>query len=374
MVLALAPERFKGGTMAVTISQIAKIAGVSRGTVDRAIHGRAGIDPDVKQNIHRIMEELNYKPNTVAIALKNNHKIKKIGIITVPSTQNPFYKEIETGIDAAVEFYLSHGCSVIKEYLYAFQPEEQLHCIETLLQQHIDGMILAPMDHVDIQSRINEAAQSIPIITYNTDLTGINRLCFIGHHHMAAGRTAGELMGKSLKKHGSIAVFIGTSKIAAHVERLQGFLEVMNERYPQYDILPTCETLDHDLIGYELTKELMEQQDHLIGIYASAAGQIGIAKALVESNQSHAVTMICFDLVPEIMRLVKDNVIDYTIGQDPFLQGYMPIKLMYEYLVLGINPTQSKYFTNIDIKLNESVMYQGFERFTGEPSEATCHL
>ena len=60
--------------MKFTIKQIADMAGVSRGTVDRVIHNRYGVKPDVKERVEKILTEINYKPNVIAQALKRSEK------------------------------------------------------------------------------------------------------------------------------------------------------------------------------------------------------------------------------------------------------------------------------------------------------------
>lgn len=55
--------------MAITSKEIAELAGVSRGTVDRALKGREGVNPKTKERILKIAEENNYKPNLIGKAL-----------------------------------------------------------------------------------------------------------------------------------------------------------------------------------------------------------------------------------------------------------------------------------------------------------------
>ena len=52
-----------------TIKDIAKLCGVSEGTVDRAINDRAGINPETKKRIMEVVEQMNYKPDRIAQSL-----------------------------------------------------------------------------------------------------------------------------------------------------------------------------------------------------------------------------------------------------------------------------------------------------------------
>ena len=67
--------------MSVTSKQIAELAGVSRGTVDRALHNRGRVNPEVAQRILQLAEELGYQPNPIGRALVKKAQRFKIGVI-----------------------------------------------------------------------------------------------------------------------------------------------------------------------------------------------------------------------------------------------------------------------------------------------------
>ena len=67
--------------MAVTLQQIAQAAGVSRGTVDRALNHRGRIDPQVAEKIKQIAKEAGYQPNRAGRALAMSKKSVKIGVL-----------------------------------------------------------------------------------------------------------------------------------------------------------------------------------------------------------------------------------------------------------------------------------------------------
>lgn len=64
--------------MAITLQQIADLAGVSRGTVDRALNNRGRIKPEVEQRIKKIAKDVGYKPSRAGRALAMVKKILKL--------------------------------------------------------------------------------------------------------------------------------------------------------------------------------------------------------------------------------------------------------------------------------------------------------
>ena len=189
--------------MRITIREIADMAQVSRGTVDRVIHDRYGVDPKIRTRVLEIMEQLNYTPNAMARALKGTQNPIRIGCI-VPSRVNPFYSDIHAGIDEASRYYAQYGIEVVKLEMECSTSACLIDCMDRLETEGVRGMMLVPIADDEVRERINRLPDAIPIITYNSDIAGTNRMCFVGNDHLAAGRVAGQLMGLILPEHGSV--------------------------------------------------------------------------------------------------------------------------------------------------------------------------
>src|SRR5256885_5960268 len=89
------------------IPLIADMAGVSIGTVDRALHGRAGISPNTLKKVLKIARQIGYKPNTAARALSIGRRLR-IGIC-VPKEIAYFYNELWAGLNEEAGRYSSRG-------------------------------------------------------------------------------------------------------------------------------------------------------------------------------------------------------------------------------------------------------------------------
>ena len=82
--------------MAVTSQQIAELAGVSRGTVDRALHNRGRVNPEVAARIQKIAEELGYRPNSIGQALVRARQNLRLGAI-LQSAETPTMQDVAAG-------------------------------------------------------------------------------------------------------------------------------------------------------------------------------------------------------------------------------------------------------------------------------------
>ena len=94
--------------MAVTIKDIAARAGVSRGTVDRVLHNRPGVKPQVQEHVRRIADEMGFLPNRAGKILAARKQPLKIGCF-LPGIGNAFFEEVLAGYDAAAAEYAHYG-------------------------------------------------------------------------------------------------------------------------------------------------------------------------------------------------------------------------------------------------------------------------
>ena len=91
------PERIR-------IKDIAKMADVSVGTVDRVIHGRSGVSEASRKRVEEILEKLNYQPNMYASALASNKKYA-FACLLPQHEAGEYWTEVESGIHEALTTY-----------------------------------------------------------------------------------------------------------------------------------------------------------------------------------------------------------------------------------------------------------------------------
>ncbi len=81
----------------------------------------------------------------------------------------------------------------------------------------------------------------------------------------------------------------------------------------------------------------------------------GIGNALSITEKTCAVKVICHDLTPDSIELLKSKAVDFAIAQNPELQGYLLIKSMFEYLVKKQKPLLKKIEIPIDIETEDTI-------------------
>ena len=352
--------------MAVTLKEIADAAGVSRGTVDRVLHGREGVNEETKKRVLEIINRMDYNPNLMARALKSANKIIKIGVIVPSETSNPFYIDVNQGINEAARMAATFGIEVICRKPERIEDRQVVSCIDQLVGCGVKGIAMIGVESPTVRDRINALPDDIPVITFNSDVTDTKRMCFVGNNHLVAGRTAGCLMSAVLRGSGKIALLISQMEFKAHTERIEGFKQVFDENHrAEIEFIGPYMTYESEKAAYDIVRELLQREKDLIGIYVAGGGQQPAGRALADSRRAHDVHMICHDLLPETAEYVRQGIVDFTIGQEAFEQGYMPIEVFKDYYMLGRKPSMEKLYTRIDIRTKENITFKGYEVFTG---------
>ena len=351
-----------GWTMGVTLKQIAEIANVSRGTVDRVIHGRYGVDPKTRSRVMKVIEDIGYNPNIMAKALQGMQTSFKIGAI-VPSESNPFYIEVNEGITQAARAVEPYGMEVIRLKMEEMTPAHQVARIQELQQAGVCGIMLVPIDDDAVRDCLNALPASIPVITFNCDIQGTKRFCFVGNDHVQAGRVAGQMMSIVMPGPGKVATLISQRDMSAHMERIAGFTDFFRqERGGDVEIIGPFSTYEREDAAYDLVRSLLSGIEGLTGIYVAGGGQQSAARALADSGQAGQVHMICHDLLPETIRYLKERVVDFTIAQEAYMQGYFPVMLFRDYHMFHRLPAVECFHTRIDIRSRLNLDFTDSER------------
>ena len=338
-----------------TIKKIAELANVSRGTVDRVLHDRSGVKPDVRQRVLEIAEALNYKPNLIGRSLANLHDDISIGIILSPE-YNPFIEDILKGVRAASNEFKPFGFNVIVKMLDTLDPSEQLDILDQLEEQGINGISMIPLDTEEIRDKLNKLnRKGIPIVTFNSPMSGINNLCFVGQDHICGGTSAGGLMGKILPNGGKVAAIISSKNLTCHQERLSGFCEKLQTCHPDLKVVEIAENADRDDLAFQAAFQFLQKYPDLSGIYIAGGGILGLGQALKATGKDGKIKVICHDFIEDAIRLLKDGTLDFAIGQNPERQGYLLVSLLFDYLLKKETPATKFVEMPVEIATGDSI-------------------
>ena len=340
----------------ITMKEIAALAGVSRGTVDRVINNRGSVNPETEQRVRSIIEALNYQPNKAALALAAQKKRILIGVVLFSANHgNPFFRDVLAGARHQEKKLAAYGCRILLRET-AFDPQAQIEAISQLEAEGIRGLVISPCNDPNLAAKLNSLREAgIPVITTNTDLPNSGRLAYVGSNYYEGGCTAGGLMGMITGGAANVGIVTGSDLILCHSGRVQGFLDTVSRRFPAVRVLDIQKNDDDDFKSYEAVSRLMNRFPELNALYFTAGGVYGGCRAILEYKKDRAVQVISFDDVEKTKELVKSGVINATICQQPFRQGSRPVRLLFDYLTTGSAPSPAVQYTETAIKIRENI-------------------
>lgn len=337
-----------------TIKEIAALAGVSRGTVDRVLNNRGSVNSNTAKKVQEIAKALDYRPNKAGLVLAASKKRLKLGVI-IFSAENPFFSDVLDGINSKAEELSEYNCSVLIKQI-PINTEAQLKAINDLIAADVNGIALAPCNDNRIRLRINELYdQGIPVVTLNTDIENAKRIAYVGSHYTKSGATAAGLLRLMTSNEVSVGILTGSSDILCHTERIAGFSSTLAPFSDRIHIVSVMETHDDEIESYEKTLALLNAHPEINALFFAAGGVYGGCRAVCSMGLGGKLKIIAYDKAETTEQFLRDNVLSAIICQQPHTQGKKPLDILFTYLTTGETPENEYYYTAVDIRILENI-------------------
>ena len=346
----------------MTIKEIATLAKVSPGTVDRVIHGRTGVSKKTADRVRRILEECHYERNMIASSLAMKKSFVLAALVPGFTHENDFWYLPHQGMYEAANSIKDYGFSVRYYYFDQYQKERFLAQFHQMMGDGPDAVVVAPVFKEEVweMNRIL-VEKHIPYLFINIDVEGMNNLSYVGQDAYEAGRLAAKLMRMLLGEADQVLIVRLKRTLNLHqaiLERIDGF----NSYFDAADA--GRELIQIDLEGGSrddlkaLTKILLKNH-RIKGIFVPSSFVNTIAGYLREFELKE-IKLIGFDMYPESIPFLEEEIIDFLITQQAFEQGSRSIRILSDYLLHHKVP-QKKYFAPIKIITKENALYYSWK-------------
>jgi len=311
---------------------IADIAQVSRGTVDRALHGRGGINEATRQRVLEIARQIGYRPNLAARALSVHRATAKIGVC-IPREIHFFYDQLWSGVREEEERASRTGVEFINRPIQNLG-EGDVEVFQELMSSGVDGIILTAGNPENLKPLIDEAeSKGIHVVCVDTDASESHRSSAVYVEPYLSGCVAGELLGKIVPPGSKVAVVAGMLMAEDHRRKAEGFLETFPKHCLGGETAAVIEGHEDEEESFQKTLDLLRHIPELAGIYVNTVNCLPVCRAIWAGDLEGKVKVIASDLFEEMSPYFEKGIIAASIYHQPHRQGQIAVRLMADNLI-----------------------------------------
>lgn len=344
----------------VTIKDIAEQAGVSVGTVDRVIHDRGRVSPEVKEKVLQVMQALNFEPNLIASTLAFNRVIK-IGVLMPQIHSDPYWDLPLMGMRRAQHSVKHYGIGLLEQMFDLFSPQDFKNCALTLIDQKPDALVFPPIFLKESLELLDHCAEvEIPIILVNTDVEHPQVMSYIGQDSYQSGVLAGKLLSMLMNGAGRV-LLLNLDKETLNAKHLMDKEQGLRHFFEQkagssFTVLrQDVEDFDNPERLETLLKVLLQQYADIKTIFVTNSRAYKLVEAIQEHSMSH-LSILGFDLLPNNLHFLQMGKIDFLINQNASYQGYLAIKNLTDYFIFKKQLPRVQHLP-LDIVVAENANY-----------------
>lgn len=342
-----------------TIREIAKIAGVSIGTVDRALNNRGRIDPNVEQKILNIAKSLNYKPDKIAKSLAIRKKKLKIAAI-LNTYNNIFFEDVIKGIEMAKKEIEEFGMSIIIKRCKDFDADNQLELIEEAIKEGANAMAIVAINDERIINKISELYNNnFPIVLLNSFVNSKDCIAYVGCNYDLAGEIAASILNIiSNGNNINLLVFSNNfNKMLGNKKRVDSLVNRLKSDYKNVNIQDVIEMEKDNNLNFNKSKDnLLKYMNTDVVICPGAETSKYVINAIKELGLYKKIKIITYDFSDVVKDGLLDRGIIASITQNPKEQGYKAIKVLFEYLLTKTIPDKKSTYIETQVIFRENLL------------------
>lgn len=345
-----------------TIKDVARISGVSVGTVDRVLHDRGRVSSKNKEAVLQAVEVLNYRPSQIARALVSRKNPLTLGI-TYPMVDKDFWQEAQTGIAYACSKLEAFGVKLIVDSFPAYNIKDQIASIDKLLAQGVNGILLTAVDDSSSDKIDQHIPLNIPYATVINDTVGSRRTFFVGPDDFALGRLAAKLVSLYVPHNCHVAILSPNASFTGTQQRISGFLSKVNQDELDVHIqriLPVASDDSEDIVYhniYQSALECIKSHSGLNAIYVTNGLIEQVAAAVEDAGKKGEILLFGHEYTANMHRYIKEGIIAASLYQKPASEWFQAISMLHEFLIGERVITHPVYSTECSIIMKETLPF-----------------
>jgi len=298
-----------------TITDLAAAAGVSLATIDRVLNARAGVRQTTVDRVNEAIERIGYfrDPFAANLARRRDFGVQAF----VPQGEGQFVTELRRAVGNTARALAPDRVALDLVTFPGEDPHGLAQRLDAVPADAVDGIVIMAPETPQVRDAVRRLkARGVPTVAIISDLPNSARDYFIGINNIAAGRTAGSLMGKFAGgRPGKIAVMTGSLQARDSLDRRLGFDLAMAQGFPDLEVLPTIEGHDDPASFALALRRVLDGHPDLRGIYSMGGGNRVLLDLLAQSGR-RGMHVIAHELTRTTEAGLRADLLDAVITQD----------------------------------------------------------
>jgi len=340
------------------VKEIARLANVSIGTVDRVIHNRKGVSEETRQKINAIIDKLGYKPNTMASLLAKKKQIRLAVLIPQASADTDYWSYPLDGVNVALSEVKHQGIN-LDVHFYDLNSKKSFHDKATELLENVpDGLVLAPSfveESVEFTLQLKELG--VPMVFINSDLPNLEPLSYIGPELFQSGRLAAQLLAFILEPADEVLVINISTQIENnhHLKRKEGGFRKYFEEMGHRNRVLTLDIAGATTAEVEASlTQYVAENPNVKALFVTNSRVSRVAQ--IVKDRSLDLLLAGYDFLPENVKHLNGDNLKFLVCQRPKEQGYLAVMALYKHF-FNVGVVEATQYMPIDIITRENFMF-----------------
>lgn len=295
------------------MNELAQAAGVSVATIDRLLNGRETVASTTRAHVIEVAHRIGH-PAALRLGAAVATQLPEIrfGVVLHKQGQD-FYKAFAQELHRSLAEIAWARPRLVLEFSSSQAPSEMAALLRSM-EGRCDVLAATAVNHPEVTAAVEDlSTRGLKVFSLLSEFAPAVRAGYLGLDNLKVGRTAGWLMGLTVRQPGKVALFVGGHRWHGHELRESGFRSYLRECAPHLTVTDTMVNLETRQLTYEATLALASRHDDLRGVYVAGGGMEGAIAALRELRASGRVSLIVSALTPESRAGLAEGLVDMVI-------------------------------------------------------------
>ena len=342
----------------IRIKDIAELAGVSEGTVDRVLHQRGDVSEKSRLAVTKVLEEINYTPNLFARSLASKKQYRFVCLFPLYKS-GEYWEAVEKGFDQAAQDFIHHNVHIDKHYFNQFDVNSFEEVSEKILQLEPDSVFISPIfkdETIKFTNKLTEAG--VPFSFIDSMIEELDYITYYGQNSFKSGYVAAKMLLSALPDRAQVLIIRTKRKGSVSnqtLTRMKGFMQFIEDKglKDRLNLINVEFKNDDEDENRRLLEEIFATNYNVCAAITFNSKVYRLAMHLDALNHAN-IRLIGYDLLEQNVSYMQQGVVSFLIAQRPDKQAYYSIRDMTKHLIFKQEVKKNNYMP-IDILLKDNI-------------------